>query len=287
MLFTLVSASGLIAFIYREISIDYPAVNLRLYRNYNLVIGSIMNLVLGMLLFSTIFIFPLFTQISLGWTATQTGLFFIPGALCTAVAMPLVANLLGRGANPKTIIILGILMTSLFLVMLSYSSPDSNEWNFYFPFILRGFGLAFMMSPILSLAIQGLSGKDMAQAVGLANMIRQLGGAVGIALINVFLTNQNAQIRGNMLSYVTESSSAAADRIAMMTQNFLGAGYAPGDAEILAYKMMDNAVLKQNFMVGYNLGYLMLACSVLASIPVVLLIRYKKTAKPAVVKDAH
>lgn len=287
MLFTLISAAGLIAFIYRELSIDYPAVNIQLYRNYNLVIGSIMNLILGMLLFSTVFIFPLFTQISLGWTATQTGVFFIPGALCTAVAMPLVANLLTRGANPKIIIILGVLMTSLFLWMLSSSSPDSTEWNFYFPFILRGFGLAFMMSPILSLAMQGLTGKDVAQAVGLANMIRQLGGAVGIALINVFLTNQNAQIRGNMLSYVTPDNNIAADRLAMFTQNFIGQGYTPVDAEMLAYKMMDNAVLKQNFMVGYNQGYMMLALAVLASIPIVLFIRYKKTAKPTVVKDAH
>lgn len=287
MFFTLVSAASLIAFIYRELSIDYPAVNIQLYRNYNLVIGSIMNLVLGMLLFSTVFIFPLFTQISLGWTATQTGVFFIPGALCAAFGMPLVANLLNKGANPKVIIIIGILMTSLFLWMLSFSSPDSTEWNFYIPFVLRGFGLAFMMSPILTLAIQGLSGKDMAQAVGLANMIRQLGGAIGIALINVFLTNQNAQVRGNMLGYVTQYDINAADRLALLTQNFLGAGYAQGEAEMLAYRMMDSAVLKQNFLVGYNMGYLMLAGAVLASIPVVLLIRYKKTAKPAVVKDAH
>ena len=70
-------------------------------------------------------------------------------------------------------------------------------------------------------------------------------------------------------------------------EHFIGQGFAPEQAETLAYKMMDNAVLKQNFLVGYNLGYLMLACAVLASIPIVLLIRYKKTAKPAVVKDAH
>lgn len=71
--FSALSLFGIIAFINRELKIDYPAVNIRLYKNYNLVIGSLMNLILGMLLFGTVFIFPLFVQISLGWTATQTG----------------------------------------------------------------------------------------------------------------------------------------------------------------------------------------------------------------------
>jgi DHA2 family multidrug resistance protein len=74
----------------------------------------------------------------------------IPGALCTAIAMPIVARLLSKGINPKTIIILGVIFTCGFVMMLGFTSPDSNEYNFYFPFVLRGFGLAFMMSPILA-----------------------------------------------------------------------------------------------------------------------------------------
>src|SRR6185312_1057670 len=111
------------------------------YKNYNLAMGSIMNLMLGMMLFGTVFIFPLFAQISLGWTATQTGVFMIPGALCSAIAMPLVGNMLGKGANPKLIIIIGILLTFSFLMLLGFASPDSSETNFYFPFVLRGFGM--------------------------------------------------------------------------------------------------------------------------------------------------
>jgi len=274
--FTILSIAGIIAFILRELKIDYPAVNIRLYKNYNLAMGSIMNLVLGMLLFGTVFIFPLFTQISLGWTATETGVFMIPGALCTAFAMPLVGNLLGKGANPKTIILIGIGITFTFLFMLSFSSPESGEKNFYLPFVLRGIGMAFMMSPILSLAVAGLKGKDMAQAVGLANMIRQLGGAIGIALLNVYITHQNALITGSMLGYVTQYSTIASDRIALLTQNFLGAGYPQSEAEQLAYRMMDGAIFKQQALVSYDKGFLMVAVCMLVAIPVVLLIRYKK-----------
>jgi DHA2 family multidrug resistance protein len=282
---TITFVFGLVAFIYRELSIDYPAVNIRLYKNYNLAMGSLMNFMLGLMLFGTVFIFPLFVQISLGWTATQTGFFMIPGALCTAFAMPVVGAMLGKGRNPKNIIIMGILMTFGFLMMLAFSSPDSSQKNFYLPFVLRGVGLAFMMGPILSLAVAGLRGKDLGQAVGLANMVRQLGGSVGIALINVFLTDKNAEIRSSMISNINPYNNAATDRIASMTQNYISNGYSPGDAELLAYKAMDGLLTRQQMLVSYDQGFFTIGMLVLVCIPIVFLIRYKKGAKAAVVSD--
>ena len=282
---SILAVTGLIAFIYRELSIDYPAVNIRLYKNYNLAMGSFMNFMLGFLLFGTVFIFPLFAQISLGWTATQTGAFMIPSALCTAVSMPIVGKLLGSGKNPKTIILIGIVMTFCFLMIMSFASPDSSQNDFYFPFVLRGVGLAFMMSPILSLAVQGLRGKDMAQAIGLANMIRQLGGALGIALINVFLTHKNAEVRGSMLGYITDYSSASADRIAGLTQNFVSKGFDPETAQSLAYKTIEGIVYKQQALVSYDQGFFMVGLSILICIPIVFLIRYKKGAPAKAIAD--
>ncbi|MCC6702120.1 MAG: DHA2 family efflux MFS transporter permease subunit [Fluviicola sp.] len=284
-LMSFVGLFGLIAFIYRELSIDYPAVNIRLYGNYNMAMGAIMNFLLGLMLFGTVFIFPLFVQISLGWTATQTGVFMIPGAIFTAFAMPTVGKLLGSGVNPKRIIIIGILMTFSFLMMLSFSSPDSTEWDFYFPFVLRGVGMAFMMSPILTLAVAGLEGKDMAQAVGLSNMIRQLGGSVGIALINVFLSHKNSEVRGSMLGYINQYDEVSSSRIQLMTQNFLSKGYSLTEAEALANRTMEGFLFKQQALVSYNQGFFMVGTLILICIPVVLLIRYKKKAKVAVVAD--
>lgn len=276
-LFSVVAVAGLIAFIIRELRIDYAAVNIRLYKNYNLAMGSILNFMLGFMLFGTVFIFPLFAQISLGWTATQTGVFMIPSALCTAVGMPIVGKLLGAGKNPKTIILIGVAITFIFLMMLSFSSPDSSQYNFYFPFVLRGFGMAFMMTPILSLAVAGLKGKDMAQGIGLANMIRQLGGAVGIALINVYLTHKNAEVRGSMLGYVTDYSTASTERITALSQNFLSRGYSQEDAQTLAFKSMEGMLLKQQALVSYDQGFFVVGLSILICIPIVLLIRYNKS----------
>jgi DHA2 family multidrug resistance protein len=284
-IFFSIATAGFIAFIVREISISYPAVNIKLYANYNLAMGSIMNFMLGFLLFGTVFIFPLFVQISLGWTPTQTGTFMIPGALCSAIGMPFVGRMLGKGANPKIIILIGITLTFSFLMLLSFASPDSSESDFYFPFVLRGFGMAFMMTPILSLAVGGLRGKDMAQGIAMSNMLRQLGGAVGIALINVFLTHQNAQIRGAMVSFIDQYGTAR-DRIIALTQMFISKGYAFDDAQALAYKAIDMALTRQQMLVSYTQGFFIVGLFLLAAIPVVLLVRYKKTKKgPVVIAD--
>ena len=284
---SLMAFIGLIAFIIRELSIDYPAVNIGLYRSYNLALGSILNFLLGLMLFGSVFIFPLFVQISLGWTATQTGLFMIPGAIFTAFTMPMIGMMLGKGVNPKRIIIVGAVMTFFFLYILSFASPDSSERNFYFPFILRGIGMACMMSPILSLAISGLQGKDMAQAVGLSNMIRQLGGSVGIALINVFLINKNAEVRGNMLSYVTDYSQQTQERMMGIKQSFMLKGYSLQEAEMLANRSMEGVIFKQQALLSYVQGFFVVGISILLIIPVVLLIRYKKPSGGAKVVDAH
>lgn len=284
---SLLAFVGLIAFIIRELSIDYPAVNIGLYRSFNLAMGSILNFLLGLMLFGSVFIFPLFVQISLGWTATQTGLFMIPGAIFTAFTMPMIGVMLGKGVNPKRIIITGAIMTFFFLYILSFSSPDSSERNFYFPFILRGVGMACMMSPILSLAISGLQGKDMAQAVGLSNMIRQLGGSVGIALINVFLVNKNAEVRGNMLSYVTDYSQQTQERIMGIKQRFLMNGYSLQEAENLTNRSLEGMIFKQQALLSYVQGFYVVGVSILLIIPVVLLIRYKKPRSGEKMVDAH
>lgn len=285
-LFTITSIIGFTLLIIRSLSIDYAAVNLRLFKHYNLILGAILNFLLGLILFGSVFIFPLFVQISLGWTATKTGMFMIPGALFAAFSMPIVGRMLGKGANPKNIIWLGGGLTFIFLMMLSFSSPTSSAANFYPAFILRGIGMACMMSPIISLSVAGLAAKDIGQAVGLSNAVRQLGGAVGIAIINLFLTQKNAQVRASMITYVNDYSNQAVERLNTIKQGYLARGYSLDEAQYLANRAMEGMLFKQQALVSYNQGFFMVALVVLILFPVVYLVR-KAKKETAVVSDAH
>lgn len=283
--FFITALAGLVAFVIRELAIDYPAVNLRLYKSFNLAMGNILNVIIGMILTVSVFIFPLFTQVSLGWTATQTGAFMIPGALATAVGMISVSRIVTGGGNPKIMMLIGLSLTSTFLILLSFSGPDSNSSNFFWPFILRGFGMAFMMMPVLTLAVAGLKGKDLAQATGLSNMLRQLGGAIGVALVNIYLDHQNADIKNNMIANVSDYNSLTSERLASFTQTFSAAGYSTDDAAQTANMMVDNMVTKQQMLLSYDHGFFMLGLLVLLCAPVILLIKYKKGEKLKAVSD--
>ncbi|HVI45853.1 MAG TPA: DHA2 family efflux MFS transporter permease subunit [Chitinophaga sp.] len=274
--FFILAMIGLLLFVIREFSIDYPAVNLRLYRNFNLAMGSLMNLVIGLIMTGTLFIFPLFVQVSLGWTATKTGAFMIPGSLIVLVGMIAAKKAMDAGVNPKIIILTGLFLTVLYLALLSFSSPDSGSHDLFWPFMLRGIGAVMMIIPVLGLAVAGLTGKDLAQAVGLSNMLRQLGGALGVALINIYLSNENAYIRSNMVEHISPYDPISTESITGLTQLFHGAGYGTEDATMAAYAMMDGAVTQQQLLLGYNHGFIMVGVVILFCVPVILLIRYKK-----------
>lgn len=271
-------------FVIRELSIDYPAVNLRLYKNFNLALGNGLNLMTGIIFNGTLFAFPLFAQLSLGWTATQTGAFMIPGALVAIPAMISVKVLTdNKGWNPKIIIIMGMMMTVIPLALISFSSPDSNSSNFFWPFILRGFGVLFMVMPILGLATVGLTGKDLAQAIGLSNMLRQLGAALGVALMGMYVNHENAFVRNNMVGNISDFNPMSTDLVSSYAQTFQSNGLGPDEAGQVAYQLIDSALTKQQLLVSYNHSFMIAAVAVLICVPIVLLIRYKKgqpSAKP-------
>lgn len=286
LLFTIIAAAGFVGFVWREWTYEFAAVKLRLLKNWNLALGSVLNFVVGMILLATVFVFPLFVQIGLGWTATKTGNFMIPGALASAVSMAIVGRLLTKGYNPKVIMLIGTAMVFGFAAIMSFSSPDSNEAFFFWPFILRGFGIGFMLSPVMSLSLQGLKSLDIPQGAGLSNMIRQLGGAVGIAVMNVILVHRNASNDVYLLQHANIYNEPFQDRVNMLTQNFASQGYFLDDARQMAYHLTNLSIFKQQSLVSYDNIFWIVALAVLCCAPIILLIRNNKSAGTAPV-DVH
>ncbi len=273
---TIITVLGFIGFIWREWTYQYPAVNIRLLASWNLALGSILNFVVGLILLATVFVFPLFAQIGLGWTATMTGNFMISGALASALSMMIVGRLMSKDVNPKTIMIVGAVMIFVFAILMSFSSPESGEKNFFWPFILRGFGIGFMMSPAMVLSLKGLKGLNLAQGAGLSNMIRQLGGAVGIAIMNVFLTHRNAANDNYLVQHFNIYNEAFQDKVNLFTQNFISQGYFKEDAQQMAYKLLDLSLFKQQSLISYNNVFWTVGLAVVICIPIILLIRNNK-----------
>jgi len=283
-LFFAISICSFIAFVWRELTAEHPAVELRLYKNYNLVLGNLIGMMYGIMANGTLFIFPLLAQVSLGWTATKTGAFLISGGVVGAVGMILGKKLFAN-ANIKIPMIAGLIIVIISLIPMAFTSPDSNQDNFFWPFIIRNLGVALVAPNMIGIAVGTLRGKELAQATGLSTMTRQLGGAIGVALISIYTTRESAFVRSNLVSHISEYNMVTQERTAMMTQHFASAGLASDEAATAAHQVLNASVTSQQTLLSYNHGFITFAFLFALCIPVIMLIRTPKDQQAAA--DAH
>ncbi|WP_343667855.1 DHA2 family efflux MFS transporter permease subunit [Chitinophaga sp.] len=282
-IFFAISICSFIAFVWRELTTDHPAVELRLYSNFDLVLGNVIGMMYGIMANGTLFIFPLLAQVSLGWTATQTGAFLISGGVVGAVGMILGKKLLAN-VSPKIQMIAGIIIVIISLVPMAFISPDASKDDFFWPFIIRNMGVALVAPNMIGIAVGTLRGKDLAQATGLSTMTRQLGGAIGVAVISIYTTRNSAFVRSNLVGHISAYNTVTQERTALMTQNFISAGFASDEATAAAHQMLDHSIISQQTLLSYNHGFITFAFLFALCIPVIMLI---KTPKGNNAADAH
>jgi DHA2 family multidrug resistance protein len=282
---TVTSILGFLLFIWREKSIDYPIVNLNILKKRSFSVGMFFSFILGFGLYGSVFIFPIFCQNLLGFSALQTGKIFLPGGLATIVLMPFIGIMLKKGVPAQFMAALGMFLFFLFSYMLSTSTLSSGTGDFFWPLIIRGVGMAFLFVPLTTLAIQDLKGREIGQGTGLNNMGRQLGGSFGIAALTTLIHIRNGFHRSNLLSNINEYNSVFTQKIELITRSFVAKGYTYLDAHHAALKAIEGMVTKQTFLLTYTDAYWLVGYVMLFSIPLLALQKFKKNVKIAT--DAH
>ncbi len=285
---TIVAALGLIGFIWRELSYRNPVVELRVLKNGNLRVGTILSFILGFGLYGSTFIIPLYTQTTLGWTATQSGMLLIPATLTTAFMMPIIGRLLQRGVPQQFLVATGMLL------FFGYSfwgykilTPDTGKDAFFWMLILRGLGMGLLFIPITTLALSSLKGKQIGQGAAFTGMMRQLGGSFGVAIITVLLDRKNQFHRSNLVSKLDPNDPFVHQRIVELQNGFIAQGSSSSTALQQAYRSIDYSVTKQAAVMSYMDVFLYLGVMFLICIPFVLMVKQKKGAPAAVPGGAH
>jgi DHA2 family multidrug resistance protein len=279
---TIISA---ILFIWREVSTDHPVVNFRILKNRSFAVGILTSFVLGFALYGSVFIFPVFCQNLLGFSAQQTGELLFPGGMATICMMPFVGTMLKRGVPGQLMATGGFFLFFVFTWMLSNSTLESGISDFFWPLIVRGIGMSILFVPLTTLAIQDLKGPEIGQGTGLNNMMRQLGGSFGIAILTTLIHIKSGLVRSDLVSYLTDYNPAAITRKAQLIQGFLAKGYSLLDATRMANLALEGTVVRQTLLVTYDNLYLTIGVFVLCCIPIVYLQKFKRNvAMPA---DAH
>ncbi|HTI92289.1 MAG TPA: DHA2 family efflux MFS transporter permease subunit [Puia sp.] len=284
---TAIAVIGLSLFVWWELKVKSPVVNLRVLKSKNLSIAAALTFVSGIGLFSSVYLTPVFAQRLLGFTPTATGLLLLPGAVFAIGGLLITARLLQRGTPPVVMITLGMFLFIVFTWKMSRLDLDAGSGDFYIPLIWRAVGIAIITVPLSSLAISGLEPKDMPQGTALNNMMRQLGGSFGIAMVNTFLTRRGAVHRTDLLTHITAGNPQVAERLAGYTRYFIGKGSNSFDAQRQALGLLDAGVVRQSSALSFTDAYLLLGVIFLAGLPLLLLSSRKKGKKPVMAIADH
>ena len=279
-LLSVVFIFGFFFFLWRELTYKNPIVELRVLKNGNLRIGTILSFILGFGLYGSTFIVPLYTQSTLGWTAEDAGLLFIPSGIATAFMMPIIGRLLQRGIKQQYLVSAGLVIFFLYsLWAYKILTPNTPAESFWWLLMFRGFGLSLLFIPITTLALSSLHGQQIGQGAAFTGMMRQLGGSFGVAVITTFIARANTTHRVDLISHLNASNSLVQHRIAMMQRGFESKGMTPDIALQSAYKALDFSVTKQAMVLSYMDVFLYIGILFLICVPFVLLIKGKRNEK--------
>lgn len=282
---TVLGVFSLAAFILREMSVENPVVNFKIMRHSSFTIGMFTSFMLGFAMYVSVFVFPIFCQNLLGFSALQTGELLFPGGIATICMMPFVGTALKRGIPAQILSTVGMTLFFVFSYMMANSNLLSGTNDFFWPLIVRGIGMSLLFVPLTTLAVQDLHGKELGQGTGLNNMMRQLGGSFGVAISTVMLNARIAMHRSVLTGYINPYNPQFNDRYNMLTHGFIGKGYGPQEAQHMAMAAINGQTMKQVALLSYNDIYLFVGVFMLCSIPLLYLQKFKKPA--ALPVDAH
>lgn len=190
---------GLVLFLIRELTHDKPLVDLRIFRNRNFLTGCILIFLFGAVVYGLITILPLFFQELLGYTALAAGWAVAPRGLGALLFMPAIGILTGRFDN-RYLVCAGFVFTGVCTLWLGRATLDIGQWSLFWPILLTGAGMSLIFVPLATATMGTLRNEEIGNASGLYNLMRNVGGSIGISVVNTLLL-RHEQLHRDVMSH--------------------------------------------------------------------------------------
>jgi DHA2 family multidrug resistance protein len=216
--FFTIAAVALAVFLVTELTIAHPLIELRLLKDFNFAVTNGILFIFGLSMFGSTFLLPLYLQNSLGYTALQAGAVFLPVGILQAILSP-IAGLVSDKVNPKIPAAIGIILLGISLGLNGTVSLFSMHDQIMFPLYLRGIAMGLLFTPLSTLALSDIPRQKMAQASGMFNVIRQLGGSFGVAIIGTLLARRIVYHTA-VFGQVVDQTLPAVRNMSFALQNF-------------------------------------------------------------------
>jgi MFS transporter, DHA2 family, multidrug resistance protein len=260
---TMIAVVALIAFVIWELRTKEPIVNLRVLANRNFAVGTALIASVGIVLYGTTALLPLFLQTLLGYPALQSGLAVSPRGIGAVVSMILVGRLVGK-VDGRYLIMIGFLIVAISTYLLADINLQISIASIAWPQVASGFALGFVFVPLTVLATGTLSNEQIGNATGIYNLMRNVGGSFGIAAVTTLLARGAQSHQAAMVSHLTPYDPVFQQRIGEMLTRM---------TEPQAYSAIYQVLVRQATLLAYIDNFRLLAFMCLLCTPAALLFK--------------
>jgi len=266
-----IAAVAMVAFVVRELRTRAPVVNLRILTNRNLATGTFLIGILGIIIYGTTTLLPLFLQDLIGYTAYNSGLAVAPRGIGAILSMVLAGQLIGR-VDERLLITFGVVVRAISLFMLGHLNLSMGMGNVVWPNIVNGFANGFLFVPLTTLTMKTLPRELMGAGTGLYNLLRNMGASFGISMVTTLLVRGQQRHQTYLTAHLNPSDPAYRSAVQQLS-HYLGiqSGAAAGLREALG--VLYGNLQQQATLLSYIDDFRLLGVLSLACIPFLLFFR--------------
>jgi len=276
-----IAGTMLPAFVFRELFVEAPLVRFRLLKFRSFACGVGLTTVLGFVLYGSLVLLPLFMQTLLGWTAVTAGLWTSPRGVATAVCMPLVGYLLGRGWDGRKMLVFGFVVTSVAFFGYSRMNLQSGTMDILLSQINQGAGMAFVFVPLTTLTMDPIPKAETGYATSLYSVMRNVGSSMGVSFVTTFVARRSQFHQTVLAAHLTPYSPQVPPFLARAGEMFFRAGSGRAAASSQSLAVLYATMQQQASLLSFGEAFRVMAILFLAIVPLVLVMRRsRRTRRP-------
>jgi DHA2 family multidrug resistance protein len=277
---SIVAVSLLVLFVFWELRQMHPVINLRLFANRNFAVAAALMLALGVALYGSVVLIPQFLQLLMGYTAQLAGEVLSLGGFAIILLMPIVGLLVSR-VDARYLIAFGFIVSGLSLLALTQINllidfRTAMIWRVY-----QAVGLAFLFVPINTISYVGIRPEQNNQVSGIMNLMRNMGGSIGISTVTTLLARQSQTHQHDLVAHLYGSNPVLTNRIATLAGYLHSRGASGYAATRGAYGRIYGAVQQQAAVLAYVDTFWILAIVCFAIVPIVFIASRPKPGQAA------
>ena len=276
-----ISVVTLVALVWHELTTDNPIVDLRVLKERSYAVGVFLMTIVGFVLYGSMVLLPIMLQTLLGYPPLQAGIAMAPRGIGSFFMMPLTGLMTGT-FDPRKLLSTGLIVGGTTLLWLSWLNLQAGYWDIFWPQLIQGVGMSLLFVPLTTIAMDRIPREKMGYATSLFNLMRNIGGSIGIATTGTMLARHSQATTATLGANVTAYDAASQSMMYQFRAAFLAAGSDAVTATNRAYAALFGLVQRQATMVAFVGIFQLMGVIFIALLPLVLLMRRPKARGGAV-----